>query len=51
MKKLRVIQYASGGVGRQTINSDGLRFTIGGLMLAGWLTYFYGWRGGDTTDG
>ena len=29
------------GIGRQTINSDVLRFTIGGTMLALWLTYFY----------
>ncbi len=39
------------GVGRQTIDSDGLRFAIGGLMLASWLIYFYGWRGGERNHG
>jgi uncharacterized membrane protein SpoIIM required for sporulation len=29
------------GVGRQTINDDGLRMLIGLAVLAGWLTYFY----------
>jgi uncharacterized membrane protein SpoIIM required for sporulation len=28
------------GVGRQTINDDGLRMLIGGAALAGWLVYF-----------
>ena len=32
------------GVGRQTIDSDPLRLTIGASMLLGWLTYFYFWR-------
>jgi uncharacterized membrane protein SpoIIM required for sporulation len=30
------------GIGRQTIQSDALRFAIGGMMLTGWLVYFYG---------
>jgi uncharacterized membrane protein SpoIIM required for sporulation len=29
------------GVGRQTVNDDGLRMLIGTAVLAGWLTYFY----------
>ena len=29
------------GVGRQTINDDGMRVLIGSAVLAGWLTYFY----------
>ena len=29
------------GVGRQTINDDGLRMLIGLAVLAGWLAYFY----------
>lgn len=29
------------GIGRQTINSDAIRFTIGGAMLTWWLVYFY----------
>lgn len=29
------------GVGRQTINDDGLRLLIGGAALAGWLVYFF----------
>lgn len=29
------------GIGRQIVNSDGLRYLIGGVMLIGWLTYFY----------
>ena len=29
------------GIGRQTINSDALRFAIGGTMLGVWLAYFY----------
>jgi uncharacterized membrane protein SpoIIM required for sporulation len=32
------------GVGRQTINSDWIRFAIGGGMLLFWLTYYYGPR-------
>jgi uncharacterized membrane protein SpoIIM required for sporulation len=32
------------GIGRQTINSDWIRFTIGGGMLLFWLTYYYGPR-------
>jgi uncharacterized membrane protein SpoIIM required for sporulation len=33
------------GIGRQTVQSDGLRYLIGLAMLAGWLAYFYGPRG------
>jgi len=29
------------GIGRQTITDDSTRFTIGGVMLLGWLLYFY----------
>lgn len=29
------------GIGRQTVTNDGLRYLIGGAMLAGWLLYFY----------
>lgn len=29
------------GVGRQTVNNDGLRMLIGSSMLIGWLAYFY----------
>ncbi len=29
------------GIGRQTITDDTTRFLIGGIMLAGWLLYFY----------
>jgi len=32
------------GVGRQTINSDGVRFAIGGGMLLFWLVFYYGPR-------
>lgn len=32
------------GVGRQTINSDNLRFAIGGGMLLFWIVYYYGPR-------
>jgi uncharacterized membrane protein SpoIIM required for sporulation len=32
------------GVGRQTVESDGLRALIGASVLAGWLVYFYAWR-------
>ena len=37
------------GIGRQTINADWIRFTIGGGMLLFWLTYYYGprFRHGD----
>jgi uncharacterized membrane protein SpoIIM required for sporulation len=31
------------GVGRQTINNDGMRALIGSAMLIGWLAYFYAW--------
>jgi uncharacterized membrane protein SpoIIM required for sporulation len=31
------------GVGRQTINNDGLRALIGSAVLIGWLSYFYAW--------
>lgn len=31
------------GVGRQTINSDGLRMLIGSSVLVAWLAYFYAW--------
>jgi uncharacterized membrane protein SpoIIM required for sporulation len=31
------------GVGRQTINNDGLRALIGSAVLVGWLAYFYAW--------
>jgi uncharacterized membrane protein SpoIIM required for sporulation len=31
------------GVGRQTVNNDGLRALIGSAMLIGWLAYFYAW--------
>ena len=29
------------GIGRQTVDGDGMRFLIGGAMLVGWLLYFY----------
>ncbi|WP_051531326.1 stage II sporulation protein M [Sphingomonas sp. URHD0057] len=29
------------GIGRQTVNADGLRMLIGGAVLLGWLAYFY----------
>jgi uncharacterized membrane protein SpoIIM required for sporulation len=32
------------GVGRQTINTDWIRFAIGGGMLLFWLVYYYGVR-------
>lgn len=32
------------GIGRQVINDDTARLSIGGTMLLGWLGYFYGWR-------
>ena len=31
------------GVGRQTINNDGLRMLIGSAVLTAWLAYFYAW--------
>lgn len=31
------------GIGRQTINGDGLRMLVGTAMLIGWLVYFYAW--------
>ncbi len=33
------------GVGRQTVQDDGLRLLIGAAMLAGWCCYFYLWAG------
>jgi hypothetical protein len=30
------------GIGRQTINVDWIRFSIGGGMLLFWLVYYYG---------
>jgi len=35
------------GIGRQTILVDATRYAIGGAMLIGWLTYFYGPRKRD----
>jgi len=32
------------GIGRQTINSDGARFAVGGAMLLFWLIYYYALR-------
>jgi uncharacterized membrane protein SpoIIM required for sporulation len=32
------------GVGRQTVNDDGMRLLIGSAALAAWLSYFYLWR-------
>ena len=32
------------GIGRQVINDDAARLSIGGIMLLGWLVYFYGLR-------
>lgn len=31
------------GIGRQTINNDSMRMTIGIVVLVGWLVYFYAW--------
>jgi len=31
------------GVGRQTVNNDGLRMLIGSAALIAWLAYFYAW--------
>jgi hypothetical protein len=39
------------GVGRQTINNDGLRALIGGTALVGWLAYFYAWPARKRTHG
>lgn len=39
------------GIGRQTITNDLSRYAIGGLMLAGWLTYFYLWPTRKTQHG
>ena len=39
------------GIGRQTIQSDLLRYAIGGAMLLGWLTYFYAPRRHDGAEG
>ncbi|MEO7634955.1 MAG: stage II sporulation protein M [Sphingomicrobium sp.] len=39
------------GIGRQTILGDGLRALIGAAALAGWLVYFYVWRGGSADHG
>lgn len=33
------------GIGRQIVNADATRYAIGGVMLAGWLIYFYLPRG------
>ncbi len=38
------------GIGRQTIVADLARFVVGGLMLAGWLAYFFLSRGGQADD-
>lgn len=35
------------GIGRQTVLGDGMRYTIGLAMLAGWLVYFYLPRASD----
>ncbi|TGV30953.1 stage II sporulation protein M, partial [bacterium M00.F.Ca.ET.168.01.1.1] len=32
------------GIGRQTITSDVIRYSIGGGMLAFWISYFYLFR-------
>ena len=32
------------GIGRQTINTDWIRFAIGGGMLLFWLVFYYGIR-------
>lgn len=39
------------GVGRQTINNDGLRALIGTAMLVGWLAYFYAWPARRRSNG
>jgi uncharacterized membrane protein SpoIIM required for sporulation len=39
------------GVGRQTINNDGLRMLIGLAVLVGWLSYFYAWPARKRTGG
>jgi len=39
------------GVGRQTINSDGLRMLIGSAVLIGWIAYFYAWPARRTSHG
>jgi uncharacterized membrane protein SpoIIM required for sporulation len=39
------------GIGRQTINNDGLRALIGSAMLIGWLAYFYAWSARKRTHG
>jgi uncharacterized membrane protein SpoIIM required for sporulation len=39
------------GIGRQTINNDGLRALIGSAMLIGWLAYFYAWPARRRTHG
>ena len=38
------------GIGRQTIQSDALRYGIGAAMLLGWLSYFYLPRHGRKRD-
>ena len=39
------------GVGRQTINNDGLRMLIGAAVLVGWIAYFYAWPARRTSRG
>jgi uncharacterized membrane protein SpoIIM required for sporulation len=39
------------GVGRQTINNDGMRVLIGSAMLVAWLAYFYVWPTRRRTHG
>jgi hypothetical protein len=39
------------GFGRQLINEDWARYTIGGIMLAFWSAYFYLPRRGVRADG
>jgi uncharacterized membrane protein SpoIIM required for sporulation len=39
------------GVGRQTINADGLRMLIGLAALAAWVTYFYAWPARKSSRG
>lgn len=38
------------GIGRQTVNDDGMRYAIGLAMLAGWCAYFYLLRGRGVDD-
>src|SRR4051794_4075152 len=39
------------GIGRQTVNSDGLRMLIGSAALIGWVAYFYAWPARRRTHG